>query len=111
MNNWTSKAPVIVAVVLDQPVSSFLGGFLLKKNFALMDLGMAVENFCLQATDLGHGTCVLGSFNEPKIKRLLGIPRRMRMPMMISMGHPRGLVRPKKRKALDEIVTYNKFSK
>lgn len=111
MNKWTSKSPVIVAVVIDQPMGSFLGGFLLGKNFALMDIGMAVENFCLQATDLGLGTCVLGSFDERKIKKLLGIPRGKRMPLMISAGYPRGLVRDKKRKPLEEVVSYNKFEK
>ncbi len=111
MNKWTSKAPIIVAAVLDQPMGSFLGGFLLGKNFALMDLGMAVENFCLQATDLGLGTCILGSFNEIKIKKLLGIPRGVRMPLMISVGYPRGLVRDKKRKSIEETVSYNKYNK
>ena len=111
MNKWTARAPVIVAVVVDQPMGSFLGGFLLGKNFALMDVGMAVENFCLQATDLGLGTCILGSFDEIKIKKMLGIPRGKRMPLMISVGYPRGLVRDKKRKSLDEIVSYNMYSK
>lgn len=111
MNNWAHKSPVIVAVLLDQPMGSFMGGFLLGKNFALMDIGMAVENFCLQASELGLGTCILGSFDERKIKKMLGVPRGIRMPLMITMGYPRGLVRTKKRKGLDEVVSYNKYSK
>ena len=34
-------------------------------------IGMAVENFCLQATEEGLGTCILGWFDEKGVQRLL----------------------------------------
>ena len=59
MNKWAVQAPAIIAVVLETPgFTTRLGGLLKGKEFRLMDIGMAVEHLCLQAADLGLGTCI-----------------------------------------------------
>ena len=74
-----------------------------------MDVGMAVENFCLQAADLGLGTCIMGWFNEKKVAGLLGIPRSKRVPLLISLGYPDAPLRQKVRKPLEEIASWNGY--
>ena len=89
MNKFTRGVPVMVAVVLEKMnATARLGSLLKHKDYSMLDLGMAVEHFCLQAADLGLGTCIMGWFDEKRIARLLGVPRRKRIPLIISLGYP-----------------------
>jgi nitroreductase len=111
MNRFALSAPVLVAVVAEQPaLVARLGGLIKDKPYYLMDIGMAVENFCLQAADEGLGTCIIGWFDESKVRQLLGIPRTKRVPLVIALGYPQALaVRPKVRKGPDETWAYNRY--
>ncbi len=115
MNRFVVEAPVIVAVTGESPnITSFLGSFIKRKKLFLLDIGMAAEHFCLQAAEEGTGTCMLGWFNERKVKKLLGIPRRKRLYLLIAMGYPaanpEGTVSPeKKRKNPDEMRCYGHY--
>ena len=86
------------------------GKVLRRFNFSLIDIGIAMEHFCLQAAELGLGTCILGWFDEKAMKRLLRVPRNRRIYLMIALGYPQtDEVRPKRRKALDQIRSYNRY--
>ena len=72
MNHFTRQAPVIIVIVREEPnLTSKLGTVLKNKPYTLMDVGIAAEHFCLQATDEGLGTCIMGWFDEPKVKQPL----------------------------------------
>ncbi|MDE5733254.1 MAG: nitroreductase family protein, partial [Bacteroidales bacterium] len=104
------QVPVMVAVVLEKMnFSARVGSLLKKKDYCMLDLGIAVEHFCLQAADLGLGTCIMGWFDEKKIARLLGVPRGKRIPLIISLGHPDSPTRSKSRKPLEEISSWNSY--
>lgn len=110
MNKFLNQAPVIIVVVLEKAnTASLIGGMIKRKNYTIMDIGIAVENICLQATALGLGSCILGWFNEKKIKRLLTIPRSRRVPLIICLGYAEGEKRTKIRKNKEEICSYNKY--
>ena len=64
---------------------------------------------CLQAAAEGLGTCMLGWFNEPKVKKLLNIPKSKRVPLIITLGYPASETREKRRKDIDDIVSYNTY--
>ncbi len=53
-----------------------------------MDIGTAAEHFCLQAAELGLGSCMIGWFDEPRVKQLLQIPDKKRIPLLIKLGYP-----------------------
>lgn len=87
-NKFALQAPVIVLVLLEQP--RFLNRFamLLKnKEWRLIDIGIASEHFCLQAAELGLGTCILGWFNEKKIRQLLNLGRTKKVALCITLGY------------------------
>ena len=110
MNKWAVQAPVIIAVVLEgQGFMSSAGSVLKGKEFRLMDIGMAVEHLCLQAADLGLGTCIMGWFDEKKVKRLLQVPRTKRIPLLISLGYPDAPTRSKARKDIGTITSWNRY--
>ena len=111
INGFAFKAPVLVLMVSErQKVFAKFAGIVKKKNFSLMDIGIAAEHFCLQAAEEGLGTCMLGWFNEKKVKDILSIPRAKRVELMISAGYSADdSVPAKKRKSTDEILSYNKY--
>lgn len=111
MNGFARTAPVLVAVVAEKPtILPRLGGMIKDKPYYLMDIGMAAEHFCLQAADEGLGTCIIGWFDEPGVRKLLGIPGTKRVPLVIALGYPQdGTARPKVRKGQDEMRAYNRY--
>jgi nitroreductase len=111
MNRFAQSAPVLVAVVAEKPaLLPRLGGLIKDKPYYLMDIGMAVENFCLQAADEGLGSCIIGWFDEPRVRQLLGIPRAKRVPLVIALGYPIDpAIRPKVRKCPVESWAYNRY--
>jgi nitroreductase len=111
MNHFTKQAPVHIVVVREKPnITSALGGVIRNKTYTLIDLGIATEHFCLQAVSEGLGTCILGWFNEKKVKKLLNIPKDKRAELIITLGYPASdEIREKKRKNLEEIYSYNTY--
>jgi nitroreductase len=80
------------------------------KEYPLMDIGIAAVQFCLQATAEGLGTCMMGWFNERKIKQGLKIPRTKRLELIITIGYPStGDIRAKKRKDMSSILSFNSY--
>lgn len=110
MNSFVKKAPVIVAVISEK--SSFMakiGGYFRGTAYYLIDIGAAVENFILQAAELGLSTCWIGWFNEKETKRLLGIPSYKKLDCLISLGYSQEPIRPKTRKQINKMHSYNKY--
>ena len=109
MNKWVKEAPVIVAVTLEKMnFTARIGSVIKDKEYSLLDVGIAVEHFCLQATELGLGTCIMGWFDEKKVKKLLNIGNK-RVPLLISLGYPLGELRKKSRKPLEEMSSWNSY--
>lgn len=110
-NKFTQQAPVIVVIVAENPnITSRMGTLMKNIEFPLIDIGITAEHFCLQATELGLGTCMIGWFKEKPIKELLNIPKQRKIALMISVGFPyEDKSIPKKRKDLSSICTFNKY--
>ena len=84
-------------------------GEAVRKDFRHFDIGLALENFLLEATELGLGTCILGCFNEEKLKSSFRIPSPKKIALVIAMGYSAEKeVAPKKRRPLEESITYLK---
>lgn len=110
MNTFIGQAPVIIVIVREKPnFSSKVGGTIKSKDYSLIDIGIATENICLQALAEGLGTCIIGWFDEGRLRSILGIPSSKRVELIITLGYAAGEYRQKKRKPKDETVTYNKY--
>lgn len=111
-NKFTLESPVLLVIVTEK--SSFtaqVGNFLKKQQYNLIDIGIASEHFCLQAAEEGLGTCMMGWFDEKKIKSLLNIPKSKRVNLVISLGYPENdTPRKKIRKPLNKVTKYNSYS-
>jgi len=111
LNHFSRQAPVHVVIVQERPkLISTIGGAIKDKEYPLMDVGIAAEHFCLQATNEGLGTCLLGWFDETKVKSLLDIPRNKRPLLIITVGYSNQPNRLKKRKPMNEIIRFNNYN-
>ncbi len=111
-NKFAVQAPVIIVIVMERPkLITQIGVALKKRDFPLIDIGISAEHFCLEATELGLGTCMLGWFNQKKIKTLLNIPMEKTLGLVITLGYPPEdyTLREKIRKDKSEVVGYNKY--
>ncbi len=109
MNKFAHEVPAIIAVVLEKMnLTAKIGSVIKDKEYSLVDVGIAVEHFCLAATSLGLGTCIIGWFDERRMRRLLGVKGK-RIPLLITLGYPAGEHRTKSRKALDKMSCWNRY--
>ncbi len=111
-NKFVSQAPVIIVIVMEKPkLIADIGGRIKNKEYPLIDIGIAAEHICLQAAELGLGSCMLGWFNEKPIMELLNIPADKTIGLLISLGYaPQGYKQRKKiRKPLEELLRYNGY--
>ena len=109
-NRFSLQAPVLVLLLSERPsFFSRIGSAIKDKQFSLIDIGITVEHFCLQAAEEGLGTCILGWFNERGVKKLLNIPQQIRVELIITMGYPTSNeIQPKERKEINQIRSYNR---
>lgn len=111
-NKFAPQAPVLVVIVIEKPkLITQIAEKLKKREFPLLDIGIAAEHFCIQATEYDLGTCMLGWFNEKKIKELLNIPKSKRIGLAITVGYPIDdyKLRNKVRKDALEMCSYNQY--
>ncbi|MDD2462663.1 MAG: nitroreductase family protein [Desulfobulbus sp.] len=112
-NKFVPQAPVLAVLVIEKPkVITQIGGRLKERDFPLIDIGIAAEHFCLQATELGLGTCMLGWFDEPTVQRLLHIPKNRRIGLLITLGYDADQTAPprtKRRKSSEEMCSFNRY--
>ena len=68
-NKFALEAPVIAVLVIEKAkLIAQIGGSIKNQEYPQYDIGIAAEHFCLQAADLGLGTCMIGWFDEKKIQ-------------------------------------------
>jgi len=110
MNRFVDQAPVIIVVIREKPnITSKIGGTIKDKDYSLIDIGIASQNICLQTRAEGLGSCMIGWFDESEIRKILGIPAKKRIELLITIGYPLSEQRKKVRKPSEEVVSYNKY--
>ena len=96
---------VVACARLDEAVA-MVGGYM---NSYPVDVGMAIAQLTVAATSEGLGTSWVFSFNEEKVKALLGIPADAHVVGLTSLGFPEAFEPPAGRKHLSEILSYNTY--
>ena len=110
MNHFTKHAPVHLLRVEEKVnISSGIGGWIKKKDYAQMDLGIVAAHIVLAAQAEGLGTCIVGWFDEDKVKDLLHIPTSKRVWLDIVIGYSTQPLRKKSRKNVDKILSFNRY--
>ena len=111
-NKFALEAPVIAVLEIEKAkLIAQIGGSIKNMEYPQIDIGIAASHFCLQAVEQGLGTCMIGWFDEKKIKPLLNISEKRKIGLLITLGYPPEdyKVRKKIRKPVDEICGFNKY--
>ena len=104
MNKFAVQAPVLI-VVSEMPYvkSAAMGAKVKNNDYRSIDIGITTAYLTAEAAAQGLGTCILGWFDDDKIRSLCGIKYPVRL--VITLGYPKDeTIRPKKRKDIAELV-------
>lgn len=111
-NKFVINATLHIVMVVEKPkLITQIGGSIKNKEYPLIDIGIAAEHMCLQAEEEGIGSCMLGWFDEKKIKELLSIPKSKSIGLVIPFGYAVKdyLLRKKIRKSMDKVARWNSY--
>ena len=104
---FIAEAPVVIAVcVKEEEAYATMGGYL---NSSPVDVGISFEHLMLAAAEQGLGSCWIGAFNEKEVGKVLGVPENARVAALTPVGYPDAHGRERKRKSVEEVVSYNKY--
>ena len=106
MNKFAVQAPVLI-VVSEEPYckSAAMGAKLKGNDYRSIDIGIATAYLTAEATAQGLSTCILGWFDDAKIRSICGLTQPVRL--VITLGYAKDdTIRTKKRKEIAELVSY-----
>ena len=87
---FVKEAPLVIAICN-------------KKGESLANIGLSMQNICLEAFDIGLGSCIIGWFNKEEARKFFNIPEDYEICYLITIGYP--AEKPtSNRKKLEEIV-------
>ncbi len=107
LNKFTTDAPVML-VISEEPyvASAALGAKAKGNDYRSIDIGIVAAYLTAEATAQGLDTCILGWFDDQKIRALCRLSHPVRL--VISLGYAKegDPLRPKKRKDMEKLVKY-----
>jgi nitroreductase len=110
MNHFTKQAPIHLVIIEESAnLTSNFGSWIKRKHFPLIDIGIIAEHICLAAASEGLGSCMIGWFDESKVKKILNIPSSKRVLLIITLGYAAKETRTKIRKPIDKIISFNSY--
>lgn len=104
-NKFTDKCPAF-AVVAEKHATLMksIASKTPSQKWAQNDVGLSIAHYCLQAADLGLGTCIIGMIDEDGLHKNLGISEDEKIRLVLATGYPADEApREKRRKSIEEI--------
>ena len=74
-----------------------------------IDVAIALEHICLQATELGLATCWIGSFFPEKVRAVLGIPDDIAVIELMALGYPADEPIEAEREPIEKMLCYEQW--
>ncbi len=99
-------APLVLAVCGRSNISGFYNGQQVTRygDWLLFDLGLATQNICLTAHNLGLGSVIVGAFDHAAAEEELHLPKGYEIVALIPLGYPDHSPSAPQRKACAELV-------
>jgi nitroreductase len=79
------------------------------KNYSDVDVAIAMDHLILAAANLGLGTCWIAAFDPTAAREVLHLPDDVEPIAFTPLGYPADQLGSKKRKALSELVRYERW--
>jgi nitroreductase len=108
-----TEAPLAIVLCGKKGTSGFKKGepATVKGDWLMFDTGIAMQNLCLAAHNLGLGTVIVGMFDHRKVEEILGLPQNVEVIAITPLGYPAAGGSAPKRKETLEFVYYEKYPK
>lgn len=102
--DWFIQAPVVICVCVMRGQS-----WVRKegKDYGDVDAAIVMDHIIMQATELGLGTCWIAAFDPQAAREVFELPDNVEPVLMTPLGYPADSPRSKKRKNLNELVSYD----
>ena len=100
---WFTQAPLLICIC-SVPALAWVRKD--GKNYADVDVSIAMDHVVLAATDLGLGTCWVAAFDPPAAREILRLPDDVEPIAFTPLGYPADQPGSKDRKALPQLVRY-----
>ncbi len=106
MNKFADDAAALI-IISEKPynATAALGAKAKHNDYRSIDIGIAAAYITAEAAAQGLGSCILGWFDNDKLRALCGIDGTIRLVITIGYPAPNDPLRTKKRKSLQELVT------
>lgn len=106
MNKFTENAPVMIVISEKPYVKTAAFGSKLKGNdYRSIDIGIAAAYITAEAAAQGLGTCILGWFDDAKIRNLCDLDEPVRLVISLGYANENDKLREKKRKDISQLVS------
>lgn len=107
MNKFAVQAPVCIVVSEGAYVRSAALGAKAKGNdYRSMDIGIMVAYLTAEATAQGLASCILGWFDDGKVRAVCGTNSATRLVITLGYAAEGDKLRPKKRRDMGELVRF-----
>ena len=107
MNKFAAQAPVLLVISEMPYVATAAFGAKHKNNdYRSMDIGLMAAHVCFEATAQGLGTCMLGWFDDEKVRAVCDLKEPVRLIITLGYAKAEDKLRDKKRKPPEELVSY-----
>ncbi len=106
-----SDAPVVLGLCARLKRSGYYKDQVTTKfgDWFMFDLGLAAQNLCLAAHDLGLGTVIVGLFDHDRAGRILQAPEGVEVVALIPLGFPAKPSRDPGRRQVGEFTHMETF--
>jgi len=105
---FVGEAPVVIACCAETDNHVMTCGQLCYP----IDVAIAIDHMTLSACGLGLGTCWVGAFYEEEVKKILEIPKNIKVVELLCLGYAKEeLKQPKERLSIEEIAFSEKWDK
>lgn len=97
---FVANAPVVLVCVSNN----------IESKYHLIDIAIAIDHMVLTAWSLGLGTCWVGAIGaKEEVSKIIGAPKGTQSVIILPIGYPADREIPKRRKPIEEIVSYEKY--
>ncbi|MBR4288245.1 MAG: nitroreductase family protein [Clostridia bacterium] len=107
MNRFATDAPAVF-VLSEMPYNktAAIGAKAKRNDYRSIDIGTLSAYITLEATAQGLSTCILGWFDDEKIRSLCGLSSAVRLVIPVGYAAEGDPLREKKRKPMEELVSF-----
>ncbi len=107
MNKFATQAPIMLVISEMPYVKSAAVGAKVKHNdYRSIDIGILSAYITAEATAQGLSTCILGWFDDAKIRNICGASGQVRLVITLGYAKDDDKLRVKKRKDISELVSF-----